>query len=674
MPHTTLRRGCCFSPPLDFYYCHLFRSAIHLTVSSPPRMGAARRTQNVIPNNNAPSSPSHATSLASTRNLSKIHLGGVIFGCTNSTKKECLFKQLFGLPVHHFSYVKNIDPGLPLFLFNYSDRKLHGIFEAASSGQMNINSYAWAADGSERTQYPAQVQIRMRLQCHPLSEDQFKPVIVDNYFKHSHFWFELDHAQTNRLLCLLSASAVAPSTSAPQNTTKWRTLFQAPQSPDRRNESESFRLPSEEVSGYSYNSNGSLGSSDGNNQPLEVCLEKQVVEKDEKDLIYMKLKELALNRESSNSSLSMTGSLEDTVAVNDMHLDLEAQKISQEKNEESLVNSFDYPSIISQDYSEIQIRQLKDRCMMLESTSNPSIEFVNETVMESFNELNLDLDEWIFLVGGYDGVSWLSALNSFSPSHDVIKSFKSMNSLRCYASVAKLNGELYVFGGGNGSSWYDTVESYNPANNQWSCRPSLKDKKGSLAGATLNNKIFALGGGNGIECFSDVEMFDIDVGRWISTQSMLQKRFALAAAELNGALYAVGGYDGKDYLTSAERFDPREHSWTRIESMNTKRGCHSLAVLNEKLYVIGGYDGMEMIPSIEIYDPRLGSWMNGEPMNLSRGYSAATAFKESIYVIGGVKAGENIVDIVERYEEGKGWQVTNLKAIGRRSFSSAIVL
>ena len=46
---------------------------------------------------------------------------------------------------------------MPLFPFNSSDRKLHGIFEAASCGQMNINPYGWTADGSERTQFPAQV-------------------------------------------------------------------------------------------------------------------------------------------------------------------------------------------------------------------------------------------------------------------------------------------------------------------------------------------------------------------------------------------------------------------------------------------------------------------------------------------------------------------------------------
>lgn len=57
----------------------------------------------------------------------------------------------------HYSYIRNIDPGLPLFLFNYSDRQMHGIFEAAGPGQTNIDPYAWSDDGTARTPYPAQV-------------------------------------------------------------------------------------------------------------------------------------------------------------------------------------------------------------------------------------------------------------------------------------------------------------------------------------------------------------------------------------------------------------------------------------------------------------------------------------------------------------------------------------
>lgn len=62
-----------------------------------------------------------------------------------------------GLPSLHFSYVQNVDSGLPLFLFNYSDRKLYGVYEAAGPGQMYIDQYAWSSDGSIRTPYPAQV-------------------------------------------------------------------------------------------------------------------------------------------------------------------------------------------------------------------------------------------------------------------------------------------------------------------------------------------------------------------------------------------------------------------------------------------------------------------------------------------------------------------------------------
>lgn len=57
--------------------------------------------------------------------------------------------------------MKKATPGLPLFLFNYSDRKLHGIYEAVSSGGMNISPNAWitSSDGAETTPYPAQVRI-----------------------------------------------------------------------------------------------------------------------------------------------------------------------------------------------------------------------------------------------------------------------------------------------------------------------------------------------------------------------------------------------------------------------------------------------------------------------------------------------------------------------------------
>ncbi|KAH0716817.1 hypothetical protein KY290_013073 [Solanum tuberosum] len=101
-----------------------------------------------------------------------------------------------GLSAPHFSYVKNIDPGLPLFLFNYSNRKLHGIYKATSSGKININPYGWTLDGSGRTEYPTQVQKRLCLHCKPLAETLFKPIIQDNYYNDQHHATKLVFSQS----------------------------------------------------------------------------------------------------------------------------------------------------------------------------------------------------------------------------------------------------------------------------------------------------------------------------------------------------------------------------------------------------------------------------------------------------------------------------------------------
>ncbi|GAA0145909.1 hypothetical protein LIER_05986 [Lithospermum erythrorhizon] len=672
------------------------------------RMVVGRRTQSLKLDDNQPSQKRVPVRY---RNLGKSQLGGVVFGTTNNTIKECLAKQIFGLPAQHLFYVKNINPGLPLFLFNYSDRKMHGIFEAASPGQMNINPYAFTLDGSEKTHYPAQVQIRVRLQCQPLVEDQFKLIIFDNYYSQTHFWFELDHVQANKLISKLSASAISASSYQPRNTENCTNVFHGLTTGGKEEESEADDSPilTEDFT----NSDGSLEKLDapdvslhfnGQDKMPEAYVDCKQEKSNEMDFIYKKLRLLALDREHASSSMMQSAVTTDpSDKLDSIHEACDkAQEITEVKNEKDDKGSSEsscQPTFLSQLLQEVQelkvltaehtqkiysleqkladkeqeIKQLRNRCMMLESVSNPSLQLPDESAT-SAHELDLDLSESIFLVGGYDGTLWLPALDLYSPLHDVIKSLKPMNSARAYASAAKLNGQLYIFGGGDGSSWFDTVEVYNPAQDQWTPCPPLNGKKGSLATVTWNDKIFSIGGGDGMECFSAVEMYDINVGRWIPTRSMLQKRFSLAATELNGMIYAVGGFDGNNYLSSAERFDPRDHSWTKIESMSTARGCHSLVVLDEKLYVFGGYDGTTMASNMEIYDPRLCKWMPGDPMNQPRGFSAAAVLKDSIYVIGGVESLSEMVDSVECYKEGEGWKSTSLKAVGRRCFSSAVVL
>ena len=62
----------------------------------------------------------------------------------------------------------------------------------------------------------------------------------------------------------------------------------------------------------------------------------------------------------------------------------------------------------------------------------------------------------IFLIGGYNGVTWLPSLDSFSPEKDTLVGLAPMSVARSYASAAALDGHIFAFGGGDGMSWYNT--------------------------------------------------------------------------------------------------------------------------------------------------------------------------------------------------------------------------
>ncbi|RZC44201.1 hypothetical protein C5167_037153 [Papaver somniferum] len=731
------------------------------------------------------------------RNLRTNDLGGVIFGCTRHTMKECLSNQIFGLPSSHMVYVKNVKPGLPLFLFNYSDRKIHGIYEAASNGEMNINPYGWTEDGQDRTQNPAQVRICIRKQCMPLSENQYKPIVIDNYYAEDYFWFELDHAQTGQLISLFESLPVAVSVypqnadkqkwasklgkkvkssetvsdsivtqliqheaadesqaKLPQYSSGWNVLRDMSSDPCENKEDSPGTSDSEDDTPWDERNNFELGLSSAtlcedvknlepdlceNVKNLEPDLDK-VEEVNEEELVYRKLLQLVNEREKARCDL--TGD-KDNVGVScdlnaspaDFNCEPEAPLVNSEKHEVVSTNSsdtrfssptsLDVQSIVDQlrqEVEEVKVQQLQKtslfemkltkaeihvqkligRVKELESQLIPSTACVQSletcsadksqlipstastAYVESLETCSADTmdmegflgnNKLVFLFGGYDGTTWLSNVDCYSPISDTMKRLGPTNLACSHAAAAALCGDIYIIGGGDGTVWCNTVESYNPQRNEWTSRPSLARKKGCLSGVTLGSKIYAIGGGDGVTCFSDVEMFDPALGRWIPTQSMLQRRFSSAVAELNGAIYAAGGYDGEGYLNSAERFDPREVvSWSSIPSMNIRRGCHSLVAMNDKIYALGGYNGANMVSSVEEFDPRNNSWIARDEMKEARGYATAAVFGESIFVISGLKDGKVLTETVECYKEGEGWSVANLKGAGKRCFFSAICM
>ncbi|KAI3893223.1 hypothetical protein MKW92_043078 [Papaver armeniacum] len=128
-------------------------------------------------------------------------LFGAIFMSNRRTKQECFERSLFGLPSSQAHFVNKIKCGMVLFLFEYEERKLYGVFRANSDGAMNIKPNAFKSSGK---QFPAQVSFRSQWKCHPVSESEFRDAVKDNYYTKEKFGFGLSEDQVHKLLLLFS--------------------------------------------------------------------------------------------------------------------------------------------------------------------------------------------------------------------------------------------------------------------------------------------------------------------------------------------------------------------------------------------------------------------------------------------------------------------------------------
>jgi len=97
--------------------------------------------------------------------------------CNNRTERECLEKKLFGLQKSMWDRVSQVKKGDILFLLNYVSNRLHGVFEAAGDGMMDIDPSAF--DGY----FPAQVRVRRKMRCPSLDEAALLPLIKKGWIK-----------------------------------------------------------------------------------------------------------------------------------------------------------------------------------------------------------------------------------------------------------------------------------------------------------------------------------------------------------------------------------------------------------------------------------------------------------------------------------------------------------
>jgi len=139
---------------------------------------------------------------------------GIIFGCTSSTYDECFSLSMVGLPRKYLPLVNSIVGGYTLiFLFNFTNRQLHGTYIATSNGQENISLTAWRgiaptprtgrpedmeAESEDGSPFPAQCTFDVVEEFAPVPESEFRHIL--EYTERQRFKFKLSRWQCRDLL------------------------------------------------------------------------------------------------------------------------------------------------------------------------------------------------------------------------------------------------------------------------------------------------------------------------------------------------------------------------------------------------------------------------------------------------------------------------------------------
>jgi len=99
---------------------------------------------------------------------------GFVFLCSDNTEDECNRLELFGGKNLSKKIVNELQKGDILFNYNYSSKKLIGIFEATSEVQENIVPDAWGG------QFPMQVRVKRIEKPKPITREDIGSLLEFN--------------------------------------------------------------------------------------------------------------------------------------------------------------------------------------------------------------------------------------------------------------------------------------------------------------------------------------------------------------------------------------------------------------------------------------------------------------------------------------------------------------
>lgn len=224
--------------------------------------------------------------------------------------------------------------------------------------------------------------------------------------------------------------------------------------------------------------------------------------------------------------------------------------------------------------------------------NNETIRTVTDLPTERIGISSVVLDKAIYLVGGFDGNSYLAGILKFDPEKKEVKEIGSLPFPVAFGDMVEIEGMLYHIGGWDGEKIMDAIIKIDPKSGKTSVVGYLPQPLEYFSALALQGKIYVLGGEAPDGKTQDqILEIDPDGGKVLRVANLPRPRVYFDTATLNGRIYVAGGWNHGP-LNDVIEIDPvgPRIAVRTIQNINKGQAHAGLVAYKNKLYLIGGAD------------------------------------------------------------------------------------
>jgi N-acetylneuraminic acid mutarotase len=276
--------------------------------------------------------------------------------------------------------------------------------------------------------------------------------------------------------------------------------------------------------------------------------------------------------------------------------------------------------------------------------------------------INHNGTEKVMIIGGYNNSGTVSSIEIYNPWNNTFESnIKNLKTKRFSHSAVVIDDgsgqKVMIAGGHDGSNYLSSVEIYDPSLNVITYGASLSTSRFAHTATVIldsNNdeKVVLAGGYNG-STLSSVEVYDSVSNSVSAGLSLPTAAYTHTATVVDGGkqILFIGGSNGSP-LNSASLYDFASSSPTHLKVNGTNsllsnaRHGHTATLKSDGTVLIcGGQGSNGILKSVEIYSLSSDSFSNGADLAVGRRYHSVEVLdNDDIFIIGGYSNGWEFIE------------------------------